>query len=351
MALLDNLDFLTDADKNKSNLRLLKGLAVKNLSHAFLFSGGSHSCLYRLALAFAASINCPRSGCGQCRICKNTLKGVFANLLVIEAEGNFLLKSDVEVIKKFVSRTSNTEGKKIVIIKESETMNDAFANKFLKTLEEPPDEDCVFVLLAGQAKALLPTVVSRCMEIEWEFMPDEAEISCMDFDLLQDVLNSKIKKIVEGDISQTMGLGLEVCGILEQFAAKMKQEFKKEADMIRKTSADDLQAERQIKFLSQSQQRRLARFNKLGMDRVFDIIVAWLEDILAVKAGAGRSVLNYEDNYSFIDASIFDISTEKIMGILSRIEENRKFMDRSINSELALDSIFLSLEDALRGER
>ncbi len=350
MALLDDLDFCLDTEKNKTNLRLLKEMARKNCSHALLFSGGSYNFLFRLALAFAASINCPRSGCGKCRVCKNTLREVFANLLIIEAEGNFLLKEDVIAIKKFVSVTSGDGGKKIVIIKEAETMNDAFANKFLKTLEEPPD-DCIFMLLALEPKRLLDTIVSRCMEFGWEFMPDEAEASCMDFNLLENVLNSKIKKIVEGDINETLALGLEVCGLLDQFSGRLKQEFKKEAEMIKKTSADPSESEKRIKFASQGQQRRLARFNKLGMDHVFDIIVAWLEDIMAVNAGAGRDVLNYKKNYSFIDASVFEINTEKIMGILEQVEKNKKFMGRSINKELALDSIFLNLEDALRGDR
>jgi len=351
MALLDNLGFLTAADKNRSNLRLLKSMVEKNLSHAFLFSGDSHNYLYQLALAFAASINCPRSGCGKCNVCNNTLKGVYANLLVVEAEGNFLRRDDVVSIKKFVSVTSNTGGKKIVVVKESETMNTAFANKFLKTLEEPPDEDCVFILLTANPKSLLPTIVSRCMEFEWDFVSDQAEAACMDFNLLENVLNSNIKKIVEGDIKQAMGLGSHLCEILDRFSADMREEFKKEVEMIKKTSVDPLEAERQVKFVSKRQQRRLARFNKLGMDRVFDIIVAWLEDVIAVKAGASREALNYKDNYSFIDSNIFDISIEKILGILERIEKNREFIGRSLNNELALDSIFLGLEDALRGDR
>ncbi len=350
MALLDNLDFLTPTTKNRASLKLIKNMAQTRASHAFLFLGSSPDCLYRLALAFAASINCPQSGCGNCRICKNTCKGMDAHVLTMEAEGNFLVKEDVVQIKKFVSMTAPAGRKKIVIIRQSETMNDAFANKFLKTLEEPPDENCLFVLLASQAQKLLPTIVSRCMEFEWTFAPGSQEDSAVDLGALEKIVHAGLKKIVQGEVAAAMGLGSQVCQMLADISQEQKKAFQKELKLRKETSADPVQAEREAKLAAQRQQRRLARLNKLGMDCVFDIIVAWLEDMIAVKAGAGQDVLHYAHNYTLIDASIFDINLEKLWAILKDIDRNKKFMGRSLNAELALDSIFLHLRDALRGD-
>ncbi len=345
MALLDEMDFLAQSSANSSNLKLLSTMAQRETSHAFLFSGQSPKLLYRLALAFAASINCPRGGCGGCLVCANTLKGVHRDLLVVEAEGNFLIGDDVASIKKFVSVTPNAGTKKIVIIKEAETMNDAFANKFLKTLEEPPDEDCVFILLAPSPKRLLATITSRCMEFVWDFLPGGPEISCLDLNLIENVLHSKMKKMVEGDRKEALAAAPEICGVLEDFSAAIKKGFEKDLE-----AAKNNRLPKEAKALSQIQQRRLARLNKLGMGAVFDIIVAWLEDILAVRSGAGSEALNYKGNHSFIDANIFDIDFEKISSMLWVIENNRAYIDRSINMELALDNIFLNLSDILRGD-
>ena len=48
----------------------------------------------------------------------------------------------------------------ILIVWYPETMNDAFANKILKILEEPPT-DTMFMLVAEKVSLLLPTIVSR----------------------------------------------------------------------------------------------------------------------------------------------------------------------------------------------
>lgn len=61
--------------------------------------------------------------------------------------------------------------RKIAVIDDADTMNDASANALLKTLEEPPDGAILF-LIASNPDALLPTIRSRCQMIR--FAPLEA---------------------------------------------------------------------------------------------------------------------------------------------------------------------------------
>ncbi len=51
-------------------------------------------------------------------------------------------------------------GKKVFIIENAESMNEAARNALLKTLEEPP-EDTVFVLTTTRRGAVMPTILSR----------------------------------------------------------------------------------------------------------------------------------------------------------------------------------------------
>ena len=58
----------------------------------------------------------------------------------------------------------------MVLLKPAETLNEAAANAFLKTLEEPPEGN-LFILTAIGDRDLLPTIVSRCRRLSFGAMP------------------------------------------------------------------------------------------------------------------------------------------------------------------------------------
>ena len=59
---------------------------------------------------------------------------------------------------------------KLYIVKSADLFNDASANAFLKTLEEPPD-DVIIVLMAHSFDAVLPTIASRCQVVRFRRIP------------------------------------------------------------------------------------------------------------------------------------------------------------------------------------
>ncbi|MBM3705860.1 MAG: hypothetical protein FJW66_04975, partial [Actinobacteria bacterium] len=131
--LFDEINFLSENTKNKSNLKVIKSSVTSGkLSHAYLFAGNDMDCLSDIALLFAASVNCEKKGCGKCRVCSNTVKGIYENLLIVEPEGSILTMDKVLQIQKFVSTSAYTEGKKICIIREADLMNREAANRILK---------------------------------------------------------------------------------------------------------------------------------------------------------------------------------------------------------------------------
>ena len=164
MKMLQNFDFLIDDDVNQSSMKSLsKMIESDNISHAYLFYGNNIELLFKIALEFSASINCADKGCGKCLICKNTIKGVYPNILIVEPEGNIMRIEEIVKLQKFMGLTSYNPGKKVCIIKESELMNQEAANRLLKTLEDPPDNSSIFILLTEDVSLMLPTVVSRCL--------------------------------------------------------------------------------------------------------------------------------------------------------------------------------------------
>jgi DNA polymerase-3 subunit delta' len=87
--------------------------------------------------------------------------------------GASMIKIDqIRELERFVFVGSHRGGNRVVLISEADRMNQAAANSLLKILEEPP-ANVYFILVTSKAKALLPTIRSRCRVIAFG-APDSA---------------------------------------------------------------------------------------------------------------------------------------------------------------------------------
>ncbi len=77
-----------------------------------------------------------------------------------------ILIDDIRDVMHFLSRTSQDNGWRIVIIDSADDMNRNAANAILKILEEPPAK-VLFIIIAHSSGKLLPTIHSRCQKISF----------------------------------------------------------------------------------------------------------------------------------------------------------------------------------------
>lgn len=105
---------------------------------------------------------------------KLIISGGHPDLLTIEreydeAKSRFKESVAVDQIRKvnpFMHLTPFMGGKRVVVIDDADTMNNASQNALLKVLEEPP-ANAILILVAHRPGALMPTVRSRCRLIEF----------------------------------------------------------------------------------------------------------------------------------------------------------------------------------------
>jgi len=351
MRLFQELEFLIDDNKNQSNIKLLSAMVeTDSISHAYLFSGNSTDQLYKLALSFAASINCTEGGCGTCEICRGSMKGINSNILVVESEGNILRIEEITALQRFMGMSAYGPGRKICIIREAELMNSEAANRLLKTLEDPPDERSVFILLSEDTSVILPTIISRCLVYSWNFEFEDGKTKQAEFKILEKYLDEGLKSILAANEinHNTLDLSLRILEILRKMEAGLRSSLEMELEKVdsRNYIKEDLKKYHSI--LKSKHKRKLAKFKKLGISKVFDIISAWLEDIITVRLGVNQENLNFKNNYSFIKNKIRNVRIKKIIKLLETIEGSRAYLGYSINPELALDNIFLSIDRLIR---
>jgi len=300
--------------------------------------------LFEIALQFAANINCKKNGCMECRTCINTIKAKYPNLRIIDPAGNSILMEEIKEFIYSMNVSSLDNEFKIAIIKEADLGGDSF-DLLLKTLEDPPDEKCVFILLAEDINSIKPTIKSRCQTFNWIFKGSAFENydkRFQDFKIELDELLTALmsdRKNISGALNFTVSVGIfvkEICG-----QAEKRQ--KKELEKIKKSGLDDDEVKRIVKKLEEKDKREIKKITNLIITRVFDIITDCLEDIIAVAAGCRQEALHYPDNYNIIKEGFKSDNIDKYTRLLKDIIENRIYLNKGINYEIALDRIVLGL--------
>jgi len=132
--------------------------AAERPVHSYLLVGPRGSGIEEAARCFAAALVAPD---GDERAWDLSLRGIHPDVVEIDPPANQIRVDDAQTIVDEVYRSPLEGERKVILVFDAERMNDAAANKLLKTLEEPPQR-AVLVLVTAGADQLLPTIRSRC---------------------------------------------------------------------------------------------------------------------------------------------------------------------------------------------
>lgn len=135
--------------------KLAAAFHAGRLPHAHLFTGAPGSGKMELAQQLAALVlgGEPRS----------ILAHPDLHLVQPESKSRRIVIEQIRHLEEALHRKPLLGSAKVAIIVEADRLQPAAANAFLKTLEEPP-AGCVIILTSGLPKAILETVLSRCVQ-------------------------------------------------------------------------------------------------------------------------------------------------------------------------------------------
>lgn len=159
--------------------RLVRYLKSGRVHPALLWTGPDASVKREAAKGMAKGILCrarPETAafCGTCSPCRRIDKGLHPDVLELTEPDSSVIK--IETVRELCHQMQLSPiegGAKVCLIDECHRMTPAAANAFLKALEEPGPKR-FFLLLSTQPGALLPTVLSRCIQFHFRPTPSEA---------------------------------------------------------------------------------------------------------------------------------------------------------------------------------
>jgi len=211
-----------DLDNERVRSLLTKIFKSQRVPHAFLFTGPRGAGKTSAARIIAKSLNClhPQDGfepCNQCSVCRSIDRGSFLDVLEIDAASNRGI-DDIRSLKEKVKLAATQGNFKVFIIDEVHMLTTEAFNALLKTLEEPP-EKVVFILCTTNPEKLPPTIVSRCVRVNFGQASDK-EIA------------RSLNKVIKGE-----GLILEK-GVLEKIVSLAEGSFRDAQKILEELSLD-----------------------------------------------------------------------------------------------------------------
>ncbi len=156
---------------------LTGAMAEDRLHHALLFEGPAGVGKHTVATYLAMMANCEAPDgrpCGVCPTCVRIQAGNHPDVITLAPDPEKATKViPVDAVRELIRATGYHRyggRRRFVIIDPAEALAAAASNALLKTLEEPP-ADTHFVLIATRARALLPTIRSRCQIVRFSPIP------------------------------------------------------------------------------------------------------------------------------------------------------------------------------------
>lgn len=142
-----------------------------HISHFYLICGPKGCGKHTLAKLLATAILCGKSDapCGRCAACRKVLSGNHPDFITVTDPDhkNIAVKIVREIRDDIFIRPNEAEHK---IYLFAQDLGIEGQNALLKVLEEPPQYG-VFMLLTDNPEKILPTVRSRCTELNLQALP------------------------------------------------------------------------------------------------------------------------------------------------------------------------------------
>jgi DNA polymerase-3 subunit delta' len=154
---------------------LRSALETGRVAHAYAFVGPAGSGRTTTALAFAQALLCERgAACGRCRGCRLAADGKHPDLHVIVPTppetnpkgGRALRIGAIRELERQAALRPAMARHKVFVLDDADRMTGEAPQAILKTLEEPPAQT-VLILVLARARAVPATVISRCQLVRF----------------------------------------------------------------------------------------------------------------------------------------------------------------------------------------
>jgi DNA polymerase-3 subunit delta' len=359
---------------------LRRAIRTDRVSHAYLFEGPAHVGKTLTAVAFAKALMCrqppePGESCNECTICRAVERGNHPDFLLLrptvrlEAEDEEGQKTaadiegsmiSVDAISRLISEANlraSSARRKVFIVTSAESMNDAAANRLLKTLEEPPGPTTI-ILTAASTSALLPTIVSRCQLVRFGPVPVGETQAAMEglFPEMDGALIRSVAALSGGrpgwarrllDHPDTLAIRDRILGLVARLPEQPPIACMKAAETLIDSAEAWWNATTEGDFSAELLKKNRDRVLRTQIGELLDILLTWLRDLaIAGEAGAEALFIN-ADRAAELKAAADRAPRRASAEAAVSVREAKESLRGNANLRLSVEVMLVQIRQAL----
>lgn len=350
-----------------------------SMTHAWLLTGPPGSGRSVAARAFAAALQCPVNGCGQCRECRTAADGTHADVDVIATEGLSIKVEQARDLVALAAHRPSVGNWRVIIVEDADRLTERAADALLKALEEPVPRT-VWMLCAPSVEDVIITIRSRSRHVRLRTPSVE---SVADLLVRRDGVdppmamyaaraaqshvglarrlardeNARIRRhdvITMASRIRTVGDAIDAAADLSTIATEESQASSAERDAAEKARLMEVlgadpsartqppHIRSQLSSLEKEQKARATRFSRDMVDRALVDLLSVYRDALVLRTGAPTALVN-EDSRNVVQQVAQVLSSERVLIAMDAIGTARERIAANVQPLLALEAMALDL--------
>lgn len=352
----------------------------QGMTHAWLFTGPPGSGRSVAARSFAAALECPQGGCGQCHECRTALDGTHADVDVLATEALSIGVRDTRDLVQLAGRAPSVGRYRIILVEDADRLTEQSGNALLKALEEPTPRT-VWLLCAPSLEDVLVTVRSRARHVRLRTPPVAAVAELLHrrdgidlgmatyaaraaqshIGMARRLATDEGARIRRRDtlaiaakihgVSDAVGAAADLIQIAEQERDRALEErgAREKARLLETLGADPSARTQpphiraQVSALEKEQKTRATRFTRDMVDRALVDLLSVYRDALVVRSGARVPLVN-EDSRPIVEQVARAFGEDGLLLAMEAIGLARERIDANVAPLLALEAMAVSLQ-------
>jgi DNA polymerase-3 subunit delta' len=314
-------------------------LCNRRLAHAYVFYGEARIGKLMTAVRLAQALNCEQpsqtvaqDSCGRCRSCLQIAARTHPDYFVIEpdpkaATPQIKIEQVREIEQQFVYRPLIGE-RKICLIDDADRLTIGAANALLKTLEEPPG-DSLFILVTSRLHALPITIRSRCQALRFT-TPARTQVEAA-LILKRELPPADARFLAvfaDGRIGEALTVAVADVRVRQQ-------------ECLTLVKPESLMSSATILSAAES----LAKTDR--GEETLTWLTRWIRDLVIVIVDGDHDQILHLDHVTDLRRYAQRADIDALLTLLNDIERIEQQATRHLNVQMALETTFLRLREAL----
>lgn len=309
-----------------------KLIRENKLVHAYLLSGAEGTGKIELAKWIAKGIFCLNSQngvpCLKCSECNRIENNNHPDVVTIMPDGLSIKVEQIRYLKSEFNKSGVESDRKVFIIQDAQKMSIGAANSLLKFLEEPSGNITAF-LLTSEPQKLLPTIISRCQEVEMQQLTSGQ----LEQELISEGISEKNSHIL-ANLAQSVVEAKKINDNenFDKILATVNNWYRK---LLRKDLLSFVMIQSKIIGLIQ---------NKEDQNLVLQVIILTVRDTVLERFGLTEEIV-FKENIDFIQQNTAQIVNSKLVNGLNLVVESNRKLASNISMQNMLEILTLNLFD------